>query len=76
MSTATYPGGMTQRITLTLPDDAAEILRAQRNASAHVAKLIRAHALTESARQYARWLSERPGYAEDMVAENEATIAS
>jgi len=66
---------MTQRVTLTLPDDAAAILRAQRNASAHVAALLRAHALTESARQHAQWFREHPGYVEDLVAENESSVA-
>jgi len=66
---------MTQRVTLTLPDDAAAILRAQRNASAHVAALLRAHALAESVRQHAKWFLEHPSYAEDMTAEHESSVA-
>jgi hypothetical protein len=46
--------GMTQKIAVSLPDDVANYLRSQPNASATVATAVRAHMTGESTRQMLR----------------------
>jgi uncharacterized membrane protein YecN with MAPEG domain len=65
---------MKHRVTLSLDPGVAEQLaaRAGGNASAYVAKLVMADALTDSVSRHARWYGERPEYVESAEAERYA----